>query len=178
MHKTGGWVIRKFDRAADAAAVRQLDTSYTTEAVYQVTADGGSVRLGSAPTPARQGRFAIDLDLPPWDRGFVAVEDRVVRGFVATRLEAWNRRLAIWHFYVDRHHRGRGIGRELLEQALADGRGSGALVAWVETGSDNAPGIEAYRRLGFSICGFDQTLYGGTASASQFAIFLARPLTA
>ena len=65
-----------------------------------------------------------------------------------------------------------------MERALEAGRRSGALAAWVETSNVNAPGIEAYRRLGFSICGFDLTLYAGTASEGQFAIFMARPLGA
>ncbi|HEX4146323.1 MAG TPA: GNAT family N-acetyltransferase [Pirellulales bacterium] len=178
MRKTGGWTIREIDRATDAAAVQRLDTSFMTEAVYEVTGERGRLQLGLIAVPTRQGRFAIDLDQPPWDQGFVAVEDGAVRGLVATRLEAWNGRLAIWHFYVDAAHRRRGIGRDLLEQALAAGCRSGARTAWAETGNDNAPGIEAYRRLGFSICGFDLTLYDGTASQGKFAIFLARTLAA
>jgi ribosomal protein S18 acetylase RimI-like enzyme len=176
MNQASGWTIREVDRAADAPAVLQLDTSYTTELVYEVTAERDSLLLGTRPTPARMGRFPIDLERPPWDQGYVAVEEGVVRGFIATRLEAWNHRLAIWHFYVDREHRRRGIGRALMGQALAAGRQSGVLTAWVETSNVNVPGIEAYRHLGFSICGFDLTLYHGTPSEGQFAVYLSLPL--
>jgi len=174
MNQASGWTIREVDRAADAAAIRQLDASYTTELVYEVTAESDSLRLGLRPTLARRGRFPIDLERPPWDQGYVAVENEAVRGFIATRLEAWNHRLAIWHFYVDRDHRRRGFGRALVEHALAAGQRSGALTAWAETSNVNVPGIEAYRRLGFSICGFDLTLYHGTPSEGQFAVYLSR----
>jgi ribosomal protein S18 acetylase RimI-like enzyme len=177
MNQASGWMIRKFDRAADAVAVGQLDTSYTTELVYAVTAERDSLRLGLTPTPVRTDRFPIDLDQPRWEHGYVAVEDGAVRGFIATRFEAWNRRLAIWHFYVDSGHRRRGIGRALMEQALEDGCLLAATMAWVETSNVNGPGIDAYRRLGFSICGFDLTLYNGTPSDGQFAVYLSQRLT-
>ena len=176
MNQAGGWTIRAIDRQADAAAIHGLDTSYTTDALYEVTADGDSLRLRSVGTASRKGQFPINLDQPPWDQGFVAVADGAVRGFIATRFEAWNRRLTIWHFYVDAAYRGRGIGRSLMEQAIEAGQQLGAGAAWVETSNVNVPGIDAYRRLGFSICGFDLTLYDGTPSAGQFAIFMARPL--
>jgi len=176
MNQTDRWTIREIDRQADAAAVRGLDTSYTTDAVYEVTADGDSLRLQPVRTASRKGHFPIDLDQPPWNQGFVAIEEGAVRGFVATRFEAWNRRLTVWHFYVDAAHRRRGIGRSLLEQAIKAGRRLGAGAAWVETSNRNVPGIDAYRRLGFSLCGFDLTLYDGTPSAGQFAVYLSRPL--
>ena len=64
-----------------------------------------------------------------------------------------------------------GIGRSLMEQAIKAAGQRSARTAWVETSNVNVPGIDAYRRLGFSIFGFDLTLYGGTASEGQFAIF-------
>jgi hypothetical protein len=50
------------------------------------------------------------------------------------------------------------------------------LTAWVETSNHNYPGIIAYQHLGFSLCGFDSTLYVGTRSAGEFGIFMSRPL--
>jgi GNAT superfamily N-acetyltransferase len=99
-----------------------------------------------------------------------------VRGFIAVAFEEWNRRMSIWHFYVDRPLRGRGGGRALLQPALEWGRAAGAKTAWVETTNLNHPGIEAYRRLGFELCGFDSSLYRGTETSDEIAVFLARAI--
>jgi ribosomal protein S18 acetylase RimI-like enzyme len=53
----------------------------------------------------------------------------------------------------------------------------GAINLWLETSNLNVPGIRAYRRLGFELCGADATLYLGTPAASEQALFFARPLT-
>jgi len=87
----------------------------------------------------------------------------------------WNKRLVIWHFYVDRAERRKGFGRQLMDCALS-------LVA---SGSKNGlgrneqcdyPGVIAYQRLGFKLCGFDATLYQGTVNEGEFGLFLARYL--
>jgi hypothetical protein len=56
------------------------------------------------------------------------------------------------------------------------GREASAVTAWAETSNVNHPGVEAYRRLGFSLCGCDATLYRGTPSEEEFALYLARPI--
>jgi ribosomal protein S18 acetylase RimI-like enzyme len=97
---------------------------------------------------------------------------------VATQHEAWNGRVVVWHLYVDVDHRRRGIGRRLLETALAEALDAGMHVAWLETSSLNVPGVRAYERLGFEVCGLDTTLYTGTRAEGEVALFLARPLVA
>jgi ribosomal protein S18 acetylase RimI-like enzyme len=170
-------VIREFDPLVDARLLSELDTSFSSDFVYVAEAGAESLQLRLLPSQSQiQKRFPIDLREPVWDRGYVAIEGSQIRGFIATRYEAWNRRLVIAHFYVDREHRRRGIGRKLIEHAIEMGRISGAVVAWVETSNHNHPGILAYQSLGFSLCGFDLTLYQGTASETEFAIYLARPV--
>jgi len=66
--------------------------------------------------------------------------------------------------------------RSELQRAIESGKTIGALSAWVETSNLNHPGILAYQRLGFALCGFDLTLYQGTPSEGEFAIYLARPI--
>jgi hypothetical protein len=63
-----------------------------------------------------------------------------------------------------------------MDRAIESGRMAGARTAWVETSNLNHPGILAYQRLGYSLCGFDLTLYQGTPSEGEFAIYLARPI--
>lgn len=170
-------LIREVDRATDARALGALDTSFTSDFAYCVVPGKDSLELRLEPTVLRiKKRFLLDLHQPVWDQGFVAVEEDKLCGFIATRYEPWNRRLAIMHFYVDLAHRRQGIGRRLTERAIESGGLAGARAAWVETSNLNHPGILAYQRLGFSLCGFDLTLYQGTPSEGEFAIYLSRPI--
>ena len=169
------WTIRELDAARDAEAVSRLDTSYTSDQRYVVRREGDVILLEPRPLdPPCRKRFPVDLGADTWTHGTVAVLDEEVRGFAAWDLEAWNRRMRIWHFYVDLPYRRRGGGKLLMEAALAWGRRSGALTAWLETSHLNQPGIAAYRRLGFDLCGFDATLYRGTSNADETAVYMAR----
>ncbi|AUX42269.1 uncharacterized protein SOCE26_036990 [Sorangium cellulosum] len=91
-------------------------------------------------------------------------------------VEEWNRRMSIWHFYIDLPYRGRGGGRELMRAGIEWGRRAGAKMAWIETTHLNDPGIQAYRRLGFEICGFDASLYRGTPAEGEIAVYMACPI--
>lgn len=138
--------IRALRLPEDAQGLRELDTSFTTDVVYEVVLAEDAVRLvPTRVTPPVTKRFPLD-DLEDsargWDSGHVAVERGRVCGFLATGYEAWNRRLTIRHLYVDHSRRRRGIGR----------------------------------RLGFELCGLDTTLYRGTPSEGETALFLAQSL--
>jgi len=47
---------------------------------------------------------------------------------------------------------------------------------WLETSNVNVPGIAAYTRLGYALCGVDTTLYEATAAAAETAIYLSKSL--
>lgn len=167
--------IREVDRATDVSALSSLDTSFTSDLVYCVVPGEDSLELRLTPAPsAIKKRFPLNLDEPIWDQGFVAVDEGKLCGFIAARYDSWNRRLSIVHFYVDLAHRHQGIGRQLMHRAIESGRVDGARTAWVETSNLNHPGILTYQRLGFSLCGFDLSLYHGTPSEREFAIYLSR----
>jgi len=89
----------------------------------------------------------------------------------------WNRRAVVWHLYVDRTCRRRGIGRRLLGVALEAAAEAGARTAWLETSNVNVPGTRAYERLGFDLCGLHTTLYESTPAEGEVALFLLRRLT-
>src|SRR5258708_34223574 len=105
-------------------------------------------------SPPSHKRFPVDLEADAWEHSRVAALDGVVRGFIAWALGSWNRRLTIWHFYVDLPYRARGGGRALLDAAAEWARGAGALTAWIGTSHVNPPGIAAHRRLGLPHRGF------------------------
>jgi len=171
------WKIREFDAACDADAVCKLDASFTSNLLYEVRAEAEAIHIEMKQVhPPHKKRFQIELKADPWQQGYVATVNGVICGFIAMGFSAWNRRMSIWHFYVDPSYRGRGGGRQLMRAGLEWGRKVGAATAWVETTNFNVPGIKAYRHLGFDICGYDATLYRGTSSEGEVAIFMARQI--
>jgi ribosomal protein S18 acetylase RimI-like enzyme len=106
----------------------------------------------------------------------VALSEERAVGVVSTEYQAWNRRAIIWHLYVSVGRRRLGIGRRLVETALAAAREAGARTAWLETNNLNVPGVRAYERLGFRLCGLDTSLYDGTPAEGEVALFFCRSL--
>jgi ribosomal protein S18 acetylase RimI-like enzyme len=172
-------LIRAAQVERDADLVRSLDTSFETAEILQVRRDGRGFQLvEKSVDPPVAKTFPIgDLDASrEWESTWLAlVADRPL-GVVATQYEAWNRRVIIWHLYVDAGHRRQGIGRRLLDTALDAAREAGARTAWLETSNLNLPGVRAYERLGFELCGLDFSLYNGTPAAGEVALFLSRSL--
>ncbi|MGW2204525.1 GNAT family N-acetyltransferase [Streptomyces sp. NPDC001774] len=172
---------------ADQSALAALDDSFTTEYVYEVASGdvGFGLRLTAVDPPLVKVFPAEDEpEDGPGDGGaddgrheIVAVDaDGRPVGFIAVAVEEWNRRLVVHQLTVGPGHRGRGIGGELMRRALAHGREHGARTAWLEVTSVNVPAVRAYRRMGFRLCGLDTTLYTGTESEGETALFMARPL--
>jgi GNAT superfamily N-acetyltransferase len=170
--------IRPVRLPEDAPAIFALDRSFRTDAILApVPTDLGVefVHVDERLTKVFPLDDLLDPDRP-WDRGWVVVKHGVVRAFAAAGFQAWNRRLVLWHLYVDGPHRGQGLARLLLEAVVAHGLDVGAAHVWLETSNRNLPGIEAYRALGFEMTGFDLTLYDGTPSEGEFALFFSLQL--
>ncbi|MDX2919169.1 MULTISPECIES: GNAT family N-acetyltransferase [unclassified Streptomyces] len=110
------------------------------------------------------------------DPTFLALAaDGSLAGFVSVTYARWNRRLTIVDIEVAPGHRGRGVGRALMSRAEEFAREQGAGHIWLEVTNINAPAIHAYRRMGFSLCGLDTSLYEFTASAGEYALYLSKP---
>jgi hypothetical protein len=58
----------------------------------------------------------------------------------------------------------------------AYGREVGASHVWLETSNVNVPGVTAYNRLGYTLCGADR-LYYGAYMPGETAIYLAKMLS-
>ncbi|MFF3763772.1 GNAT family N-acetyltransferase [Streptomyces sp. NPDC001922] len=180
-------------RPEDAAAIEALDGSFTTGTVFEVTATGNGFTLREVPVdPPLTKAFPEDespedenpgAEDPGGDEGegadrrtFVAVgPDGTLVGFAAVSHSAWNRRLTVEDIEVAPGHRGRGIGRTLMGHAVDFARERGAGHLWLEVTNVNAPAIHAYRRMGFALCGLDTTLYDGTESAGEQALYMSLP---
>src|SRR5213075_3540993 len=110
--------IRLADRARDRAAVSALDTSFETDMVFDVVATPRALALTERrlATP-RAKRYSMGEAFAPWsswDTAWVAEEDGAILGFAAVEYEAWHARLVLWHLYVARAQRRRGLARALL----------------------------------------------------------------
>lgn len=175
------WVIRETDRKAHRAGVMAIDTAFETASVFDVRVSPRGLELVPRALPApRTKRYPIADAFAPWstwDTGWVAVEeDARVIGFCGVEYEAWHRRLVLWHLYVAPDHRRAGVGRALLAAAEAHGRAEGARRVWLETSNVNVPGIAAYERLGYALCGADVTLYDGLPYEDEAAVYLSKQL--
>jgi len=173
-------VVRDAVLPRDADIIASIDTSFTTSQIYRVEVVGDDIRLNLSGLDAPlTKRFPLDdLASPhrPYDRSWMAMDDDRCVGFAAVSYAAWNRRLVLWHLYVDPSHRRLGIARTLLESIDAHGAACGARHIWLETSSVNAPGVAAYRALGFALTGVDLTLYEGTPAQGEVALFFSRAL--
>ena len=161
----------------DEQALRELDTSYETNRVFEVEKVGLGFRLVSRQLPEarRQGFDVLAHELgsedKPWTDAWVATDPSgSLVGFVATSFESWNARLRLWHLYTAPRSRRGGVARRLVEEAAAEGRRRHAVHLFVETPSVNAPAIAAYERLGFHLVGLDSSLYDGTPAAGETAV--------
>ncbi|MGW3465979.1 GNAT family N-acetyltransferase, partial [Streptomyces olivaceoviridis] len=96
-------------------------------------------------------------------------------GFVTVSYSGWNRRLVVENIEVAPEHRGRGVGRALMRLAVEFARERGAGHLWLEVTNINAPAIHAYRRMGFAFCGLDTSLYDGTPSEGEQALYMSMP---
>jgi len=167
------------DRAADRAGVEAIDTAFETASVFDVIVTPRRIELveRTLATPLRK-RYPIDdafAHWASWDRGFVAIDTEIV-GFAAVGYEFWHARLVLWHLYVAPAWRRQGVGRALLDRVEQHGRMRGARRVWLETSNVNVPGIAAYARLGYTLCGADTTHYESTPAAAETAIYLSKPL--
>lgn len=174
--------IRPASLPADASAIEAIDTSFTTNTVYEVTAAPQQITLRAKklaePLTKRFPLEDLRSSTRAYTEAWVALSGATIVGFAAAALETWNRRLVLWHFYVDPSVRRQGAGRRLLEAVTSYGVTQGARHIWLETSSLNVPGAEAYRALGFSLTGADLTLYDGTPAEGEVALFYSRRLDA
>jgi ribosomal protein S18 acetylase RimI-like enzyme len=172
-------LVRVADSAADLEAIGLIDISYVTGRIYRVHRDGLAFRLDEErvdpPVTKTYPRPALDLS----DDLLVACVDGEIVGYGELRFESWNGRAAIEHPYVSARRRGQGVGRSLIN-ALAERAAShpSARCLWLETQNVNFPAVQFYLRMGFRLCGLDQTLYqpGPHILPGEIALYFSRDL--
>jgi streptothricin acetyltransferase len=73
--------------------------------------------------------------------------------------EAWHNAARLWNIAIDRAYRRQGLGRELMQRAIAWAREQGLRAIWLETQTNNLPACRFYHALGFRLGGLDDHLY-------------------
>lgn len=171
--------IRELNRTKDRRGVEAIDTGFETSTVFELVTRARAIELVERPLEAPiTKRYSIGEVFAPWarwDRGWVAVADGGIVGFATSQYEAWHARMVLWFLYIAPAWRRRGVGRALLAEVEGHGRGVGASHVWLETSNVNVPGVAAYERLGYALCGADR-LYYGEYMPGETALYLAKLL--
>ncbi|MFI5523745.1 GNAT family N-acetyltransferase [Streptomyces platensis] len=174
-------------RPEDTPAMEALDGSFTTRTIFHValTEDGFALQEVPVDPPLHKVFPTEDADDDPAadedpnsrnSRTFVAIApDGCLAAFAAVSYAPWNRRLTIEDIEVAPAHRSQGLGRALVGHAVEFARERGARHLWLEVTNINAPAIHAYRRMGFTLCGLDTTLYDSTPSSGEQALYMSMP---
>ena len=172
-------MIRAYEEA-DQPGVMAIETVYETETIFDVVVDARRIELVEKKLAApRVKRYPIAdafASWAQWDTAWVAEVDGVIAGFAAVEYVPWHVRLILWHLYVSPAQRGKGIARQLMARVEEHGRACGASHVWLETSNVNPPGIAAYERLGYALCGADVLFYEDMPYADERALYFAKKL--
>jgi ribosomal protein S18 acetylase RimI-like enzyme len=169
--------VRELDKQRDRRGVEAIDTAFETASIFDLVAGPRSLELLERtlekPLTKRYSIGEVFAGWARWDHGWVAETDGEIRGFATVEHEPWHQRLILWFLYIAPAWRRRGVGRALVERVEAHGREVGASHVWLETSNVNVPGVRAYERLGYALCGADRFYYGAYMPG-ETAIYLAK----
>jgi GNAT superfamily N-acetyltransferase len=175
-------VLRTAVRPGDVQALRALDASHVARSVIEVEAgESGFALHERACAVAFMKRYDVDGIVHDFERADLRciAEDASGRmlAVAAASRESWNRSVVVTGLFVAATHRGRGLGRRLLEDIERQARAGDARCLLVETQNTNAAAVRFYRAAGFSLCGVNVALYDSAAVApGECALYFMRPL--
>ena len=134
-----------FDDPDDLAAVRRLVEAFAEVSEVELTS---TVRDTVAPFLGRTAAFVLLAELVEADRRRpigMLIAQRIIASFRACE------RINIHDLYVAADHRGRGLGRRLLDSCADRGRALGCCDLTLEVAGDNHVARRLYRRYGFDL---------------------------
>ena len=137
-------------RADDREALKQITAeAFPAASIDKLIEDRYGERHGTPWWQRKCAQIDADCDANP-DGIFVACDDSgAIVAYITTRLVAETRMGWIPNLAVTPACQGHGIGRRLLEQALAYFRAAGMTTAKIETLATNEVGNHLYPSLGF-----------------------------
>jgi diamine N-acetyltransferase len=140
----------------DAAALAELETTtFVEEFGHQNSAEDMAAHIERA---FDQDKIAAQL-VDPRCRFFWIVDDGTPVAFLKLNLADAQTEpdledgLEVEQLYVRKSHQGTGLGRQLLEHALAHARAQGLPFVWLGVWEHNDRAIAVYERLGFQAFG-------------------------
>jgi ribosomal protein S18 acetylase RimI-like enzyme len=175
MSKETYFRFRAIDWSRDQFAVETFDASFTTECVYQLEASDLSMRFIEkrldTPLTKKYDTSGIAIAVNESHFTLAAETENLLAGFMTIKLEVWNRRAWITHLYVLPEYRGQGLGKRFVDKAIEFAKEKDYRGVWLETQNFNYPAIKFYKRLGFSFCRFDRSLYDPEKVPGETAIY-------
>jgi GNAT superfamily N-acetyltransferase len=165
----------------DIEGILSLDTSFEADKIFNVEITDSSFNLVETNATITK-RYSLQCDelarLSALHYGIVAALGSEIVGLAAAEFADWNRRVILHHLYVARGHRNCGIGRLLLQSVTNWSHTTSARCIWLETQNLNLQAIHFYRHAGFSLCGFDESLYdSGKADPVEIGLFFSKQLS-
>jgi streptothricin acetyltransferase len=175
--------------AADVPRLSEIDAEFESDSFLDVekTVDGLQVawRLIERPLDPpfrssdyglnRQQREEVGVRLREGDGLYLVAEDAATNKLTAlldVERERWRDTATVWNILVDRSYRRRGLGRELMNRAIAWAREQGLRGIMLETQTNNLAACQFYGAMGFKLCGLDDHFYSNDdIGVKEVAIF-------
>lgn len=157
------------------SAIAGIDFSFTVTEEAVQPFDGQSLHV--VPVSAYDKAYPRDDELfvktSTTERmiATISVREDLV-GYVAVS-RAWNGCALIDDIQLSRQHRGLGLGRRLMDEAVRWANECDLPIVRLETQSNNVPACRFYEKYGFKLGGYDRYLYDGLAghAPSEVALF-------
>jgi ribosomal protein S18 acetylase RimI-like enzyme len=172
---------------ADVPRLDQIDANFESDRFLDVekSIDGLSVAWRLIERPLDPRFVSTDYAFQPGERAALIERLRQADGlyliaedgarptaFIDVEAERWRGAANVWHVFVDRAQRRRGLGKELMQRAIDWARQAGLRGIVCETQTNNWPACNFYRQLGFQLCGIDDHFYSNEDVAlKEVALF-------
>lgn len=144
----------------DLDGIGKIDGSYSTDRIYRVRRGELGFWLDEEHVSPPLRKTYSRAEPERKDRLLVASVGAEIVGYGELRFDSWSRRAEIEGLAVSGMFRGQGVGRLLIQALDERARQEPSMrCLWLETQNINFPAVQFYRRLGFRLCGLDETLY-------------------
>ncbi len=169
-------IIREMDENM-LSSVDQLDTTFRVESRLVISAADDRIRYSVIPVEPYEKSYSpeqLDTSI------YLHNPDRVIYfAYVDGELAGQIRLLKFWNDYafidliaVMPQHRGRGVGRALMEKAIQWAKEKGLPGLMAETQNINVSACRFYERCGFQLGGFDRMSYQArNPSTDEIALY-------